>query len=104
MDFYHLRDDMKNNGSKKTIYQVANILLTKIWGLKLQFRFMWLQWCKYCWKMGIGLTAAAANENDKTEKNFVLKNNSPFRSCISNIKSTLIHSAEDLDIAMSMYI
>ena len=31
----------------------------------------------------IDLLAAAANENDKPEKNVVFKNNVPFRSCIS---------------------
>ena len=51
----------------------------------------------------IDLLAAAANENDKTQKNVAFKNNAPFRSCISKIKSTLIDNAEYLHIAMSMY-
>ena len=34
--------------------------------------------------------AAAANKNDKAEKNFAFKNNVPFRSCISKINNTLI--------------
>ena len=51
----------------------------------------------------IGLFAAAANENDKSQKNVAFKNNAPFRSCISEINSTLMESAEDLDIVMSMY-
>ena len=42
--------------------------------------------------------AAAANKNDKAEKNFAFKNNVPFRSCISKINSTLIQKVEDLDI------
>ena len=49
------------------------------------------------------LVAAAANENDKAEKDVSFKNNAPFRSCISNINSTLIDNAEDLDIVMPMY-
>ena len=51
----------------------------------------------------IDLLAAAANENDKTERNVAFKNNTPFRSYISKINSTLIDNAEDLDIAMLMY-
>ena len=51
----------------------------------------------------IDLLAAAANENDKTQKNVAFKNNAPFRSCISKIKSTLIDNAKYLHIAMSMY-
>ena len=50
----------------------------------------------------IDLLAAAANENNKAEKNFAFKNNSPFRSCISKINNSLIGNAEDLDIVMSM--
>ena len=38
----------------------------------------------------IDLLDAAANENNKAQKNVVFKNNAPFRSCISNINSTLI--------------
>ena len=33
----------------------------------------------------IDLLAAAANENDKAEKNVAFKKNAPFRSCISKI-------------------
>ena len=39
---------------------------------------------------------AAANENDKANKNVAFKNNAPFRSGISKIKRQLIDSAEDL--------
>ena len=45
----------------------------------------------------IYLLAADTNEGDKDEKNFVLKSNNLFRSCISNINSTLIDNAEDLN-------
>ena len=51
----------------------------------------------------IDLLFVAANENDKVEKDVALKNNASFRSCISKINSTLLHSAEDLDIVMPMY-
>ena len=53
-------------------------------------------------KETIDFLALAANENDKAEKNVAFKNNSPFRSCISKINSTLIGNA-DFDIVMSMY-
>ena len=46
---------------------------------------------------------AAANENDKAQKNIVFKNDVPFRSYVSKINSTLIDNAEDLDIVMPMY-
>ena len=49
-------------------------------------------------KRTIDLLAAAANENDKTEKDVSFKNNAPFRSCISKINSTLMNNAEDLDL------
>ena len=39
----------------------------------------------------------------KLIKKFVIKNNAPFRSCISKIKSTLVDNAEDLDIVIPMY-
>ena len=47
--------------------------------------------------------AAAANENDKAEKNVIFKNNAPFRSLISNIISALIDNTEDLNIVILMY-
>ena len=37
----------------------------------------------------IDLLAAAANENDKADKNVAFKNNAPFRSCMPKINSTL---------------
>ena len=51
----------------------------------------------------IDLLAAAANENDKAEKNIAFGNNAPFRSCISKINSTLINNVEDLDVVMWMH-
>ena len=41
--------------------------------------------------------------NDTRQKDVVLKNNVPFRSCITQINNILIDSAEDLDIAMPMH-
>ena len=40
------------------------------------------------------LLALAANEIDKAQKNVAFKNNTPFRSCISKINSTLIGNVE----------
>ena len=51
----------------------------------------------------IDLLAAAANENDKAEKDGAFKNNASFRSCISKFNSTMIGNAEDLDIVMPLY-
>ena len=41
--------------------------------------------------------------NDTHQKDVVIKNNVPFRSCITQINNILIDNAEDLDIAMSMH-
>ena len=54
-------------------------------------------------KWTIDLLATDVNENDKAEKNVVLKNNAPLRSCISKMNSAFIDNAEDLDIVMPMY-
>ena len=51
----------------------------------------------------IDILAAAANKNDKAQKNVAFKNNAPFRSCISKINGTLIDSIEDLDIVLLIY-
>ena len=51
----------------------------------------------------IDLLPTDANENDKAQKHFAIKNNAPFRSCISKINSTLIDNAKDLDVVMLMY-
>ena len=59
-------------------------IVVKIWQLAMTFN--------------IWLLAAAANENDKAQKNITFKNNPLFRSCISKINSTLIDNAEDLNI------
>ena len=49
----------------------------------------------------IDLLAAAANENNKAQKNVEFKNNAPFRSCISKINNILIENAGDLHIVMT---
>ena len=54
-------------------------------------------------KETVDLSVAAANENDKAEKDVAFKNNPPFRSCISKFNNTLIDNAEDLDMVMPMY-
>ena len=53
--------------------------------------------------LSIDHVAAAANENDKAQKNVGFKNNAPFRPRISQIDSVLIDNAEDLGIVMPMY-
>ena len=50
----------------------------------------------------IDLLAAAANENDKAQRNVAFKNNAPFRLCISKINSTLIVKVEDIGIVTPM--
>ena len=51
----------------------------------------------------IDFLAVAANEDDKAEKDVAVKNNTPFRSCIPKINSTLTHNSKDLDIFVPMY-
>ena len=53
--------------------------------------------------LSIDHVAAAANENDKAQKNVGFKNNAPFRPRISQIDSVLIDNPEDLGIVMPMY-
>ena len=42
--------------------------------------------------------------NAKRNKALAFKNNAPFINCISKINGTQIDNAEDLDVAMPMYI
>ena len=49
------------------------------------------------------ITVEGANNEDKNNRNHVLKNNAPFISCISKTNNTLIDNAEHLDIVMPMY-
>ena len=53
----------------------------------------------YIMKKTIDLLAATANENES----LAIKNNSPFRSCMSKFSNSLIGKTEDLDIVMPMY-
>ena len=52
-----------------------------------------------------GTVTVSAQERDRDEMNrdFVLKNNALFISCISKINGVLIENAEDLGVAMPMY-
>ena len=52
-----------------------------------------------------GIVTVSADEKDRDEMNrqFILKNNAPFISCISKINGVLVENAEDLDIVMRMY-
>ena len=54
-------------------------------------------------KVVIDILAAAANENDKAEKDAELKRHASFRSCISKISNILMANADDFDIVMLMY-
>ena len=56
----------------------------------------------------ITVTASGANNNannirDKRNRPVILKNNSPFVSCITRINGELIEDAEDLDIVIPVY-
>ena len=50
-----------------------------------------------------GAKNGANNIRDKRNRPLILKNNSPFVSCITRINGELIEDADDLDIVMSMY-
>ena len=52
---------------------------------------------------GIINVRATANI-DIGRKDIAVKSNSPFRSCITKINSTLTHNAKDIDIVMPIYI
>ena len=50
-----------------------------------------------------GAYNGANNIRDKRNRPLILKNNTPFVSCITRINGELIEDADDLDIVMSMY-
>ena len=50
-----------------------------------------------------GANNGANNIRDKKNRPLILKDNSPFVSCITRINGELIEDADDLDIVMSMY-
>ena len=49
------------------------------------------------------ITVAGNQPRDRRNRPLVLKNNSPFVSCITRINNELIEDADDLDIVMPMY-
>ena len=48
-------------------------------------------------------TSRGDNNRDRKNRDFVLKNDAPFISCISKISSILIENAEDVDVVMPVY-
>ena len=52
-----------------------------------------------------GIVTVSADERDRDEMNrqVILKNNSPFISCISKINGVLVENAEDLDVVAPLY-
>ena len=52
-----------------------------------------------------GIVTVSADERDRNEMNrqVILKNNTPFISCISKINGVLVENAADLDIVTPMY-
>ena len=51
----------------------------------------------------LGANNGANNIRDKKNRPIILKNNTPFVSCITRIYGELIEDADDFDIVMSMY-
>ena len=49
------------------------------------------------------ITVEGDKDAKKRNKKLTIKNNAPFRSCISKIDNTFIDIAEDLDIVIPMY-
>ena len=84
-----------SSGKNSVDKQVVNILSTK--RLKTSMLRSYLCDNSDACIVVNDLLVAAANKNDKPEKDVAFKNNPPFRSCISKIKSTLTYNA-DLDI------
>ena len=52
---------------------------------------------------GVVTVSAEERDRDKMNRDFLLKNNAPFISCILKINDVLIENAEDLGIVMPMY-
>ena len=50
-----------------------------------------------------GVNKKANNIRDKRNRPLILKNNSPFVTCITRVNGKLIEDADDLDIVISMY-
>ena len=49
------------------------------------------------------ISVTGIDNANRRKKKLTLKNNAPFRSCISKISNTFIDNAEDLDIVMPVY-
>ena len=49
------------------------------------------------------ITSEGINNANRRNKNLTIKNNVPFRSCISKYDKTFIDNKEDSDIVMPMY-
>ena len=52
---------------------------------------------------GVATVSADKRDRDEMDRDFILRNNAPFISCISKINGVLIENAEDLDVVMTMY-
>ena len=52
---------------------------------------------------GVVTVSTEEKDRDEMDRDFVLKNNTPFISCISKINGAFIENAENLDIVMPMY-
>ena len=49
------------------------------------------------------ITVKGTNDANERNKDFILKNNSPFISCISKVNNTFIDNADNIDIVTPMY-
>ena len=49
------------------------------------------------------ISVSGTNNANRRNKNLILKNNYPFRSCISKMNNTFIKNEADLDIVMPTY-
>ena len=49
------------------------------------------------------ITVTGNHPSDRQNRQFILKNNAPFISCITRINGELIEDADDLDVVMPMY-
>ena len=74
--------------------------------IKFKISVLRLDFCGYgnaCFVIKGTIIVEGTNENNRTDKKLAIKNNVPFRSCISKISCTVIGSADDLDIVVPMY-
>ena len=49
------------------------------------------------------VSVTATNPNNRRSKKLIFKNNTPFRSFLTEINNTFVDNAEDLDQVMSMH-